>query len=480
MRKKTIAALTALILLISCACQATPEASIVTSKNDGAFEAALESTPAGTQQSPEAATYTDSFENANGNIRYELNLTAPTVQTALPVIQVRPMEITPELAKQTAQAVLGDDTEFYTYSSQHTKAELEQIILELKQRIADWDGLVEQCGGKQDDAALLQQIFEDDLASAEALYDQAPEALERTACDWQFHPRGYYDDGLYGDDDSGYQSIKASATVNGIPLVFNASNLERDDFRVHSIQIEVDSELTDTSAIYADGEESADSEAARAKAVEIADAMGLGQWRAVTADEAGATGSDGCVTLTRLYDGLPLTRHDYPSESETAYGPSYQYEDLRIVFHGGAVVNFLYVGALEKVSTVNENVQTLPFDEILAAAKTQMQLRGTTNPVTGETVSASEDGSFTKIAVGSVQLGLTRVLMKNDTTDYYLVPTYTFYGVSTDYNADGTPVDHSFFDELNGQTVTLPSENTVELAVINAVDGSAIDTNLGY
>ena len=46
MRKQIIPLLIAAILLVSSGCQKTPEKSIVTSKNDGTFEAALENTPA--------------------------------------------------------------------------------------------------------------------------------------------------------------------------------------------------------------------------------------------------------------------------------------------------------------------------------------------------------------------------------------------------------------------------------------------------
>ena len=40
--KKRIAAAMAAIILLLCGCQATPEKGVVNSKNDGAFEAALE------------------------------------------------------------------------------------------------------------------------------------------------------------------------------------------------------------------------------------------------------------------------------------------------------------------------------------------------------------------------------------------------------------------------------------------------------
>ncbi len=45
MKKRVAAALAALILLLG-GCQATPEKGVVASKNNGAFESALENTPA--------------------------------------------------------------------------------------------------------------------------------------------------------------------------------------------------------------------------------------------------------------------------------------------------------------------------------------------------------------------------------------------------------------------------------------------------
>ncbi len=480
-----IAALTALALLAGC--QPTPEKNVVTSKNDGTFQAALEADPApdGAARTEAGGRYTDSFENANGSMRYELDLTAPEAPSALPVLQVRPMEITADLARRTAQAVLGQ-TEMYQYSSVHTKEDLEQIVLRLRRSVGDWEGLVEQCGGNEEDAAELKDIYADQLAEAEALYDQAPETRERAACDWQFHPTDYYGDSLYsdsfyGEGDNGYSSIRASAERDGVPFVFDASNREREDMRVHSISIQADDALADVSALYADAEESARSETVRAKALDIADAMGLGQWRVLTEEEAAVTGFADEIVLTRLYGGLPLTWHSGPSERETAYGPPYQYEALRMAFHGEEVVSFLYQGALEEVSTVNENVQTLPFEDILAAAETQMKLLGTTDALTGEAIPAREDGSYEKITVDGVQLGLTRILIQDNTTDYYLVPTYTFYGTAVQCGADGTAMDDgTYYDEDTGQTIVFLNRTAVELVVINAVDGSVIDPLLGY
>ena len=478
MKTRICAALGALLMLCG-GCQKTPEKGVVTSKNDGTFEAALESTPqAAPAETSAAGTYTDSFENASGTIRYELSLTAPALPTALPVVRVRPMEITPELAERTARAIFGD-AEMYEYTPEHTKAELEAAILAVKESIGDWDALVEMCGGDEAAANDYKAAQEARVSEMEAAYAAAPETVDRKPCDWQFHPGSYYSDVTRGRiEDNGQQVLSAGVTVDGVPYVYTATNQESAGFREHSVEAGPSEDFTD--AVYAGAGTAADVQTVEAKALEIANAMGLGDWRVAVCESDPNAASVTCLTLTRAYEGQPMTFHDGPGEAESAYGPVYTYEKLRMDFDGEKLMSFLYQGALEETGVVNANVQTLPFADILAAAKTQMRLRGTRDPVTGETVTAPEDGSFTKIVVDRAELGLSRVSIKDSTTEYYLIPTYTFYGASTACNADGTPIGYSFVDEATGRTITLPGETTVELAVINAVDGSAVDTGLGY
>ncbi len=481
MQTRICAALWALVLVLTCGCQKTPEKRVVTGKNDGIFENALEKTP---QEAPtgaqEWAVHQDSFENANGAIRYELSLTAPDMPTALPVVRVRPMEITPELAQKAAQAVFGD-AEIYEYTTEHTKSELEAAILQLKERVSDFDALVESCGGDEAAARDYKAALEGRISEMEAAYAAAPDTAERKPCDWQFRPGSYYSDVTRGQiADIGQQVLKAGVTVDGAPFVLEAVNLEKDGYRQHTLDLGPDADLADLDALYADTGARPDPAAIRTKAVQIADGLSIGDWRVAVCDSDPNAPTVTYLTLTRTYEGLPMTDHDGPNETDSAYGPVYTYEKLRMDFNGDKLLSLLYQGALEQTAVVNANVQTLPFADILDAAKTQMRLRGTRDPVTGEQVPAPADGGYDKIAVERVELGLSRVLIQDDTTEYYLVPTYTFYGTAASYNADGTPVDHSFFDGETGQTITLPNETTVELAVINAVDGSAIDPALGY
>ena len=486
--KKIIALLLAAAILGLAGCQATPEKGAVTSKNDGAFESALEAAPAPAAEGAGGAggEYTDTFENASGSIRYELDLTAPAVETALPVLRVRPMEITSEMAERVARAIFGDG-EIYEYSTQHTKSELEAAILACRESIADWDALVERCGGESE-AEVYKSTQEERIAAMEQAYAQAPEAVDRALCDWQFHPGSYYSDVTHGQiTDMGQQVLKASAAVDGIPFQYTVVNCDGGELREHYIMAGPDSEESGFGdAAYADRGAPGDPDALRQKALAIAEALDAGSWRvasdyeyAVFHNMPAEAPSITRVLLTRDWGGLAVTCHMGPS-NEAAYGPQYPYEQLEITFNGDALVDFSYLSALEAVETVNENVQTLPFAHILAAAEEQMRRNGAADPLTGEMAPAPVDGSYERITVDGVQLGLTRIFIKDNTTEYYLVPTYTFYGTAVSCNADGTAMEDFTYTDETGRTITFPNKTAVELAVINAVDGSAIDVSKGY
>ena len=165
---RSLAALAALVLLLG-GCQATPERGVVTSKNDGAFESALESTapPASAAgQEAEGGVYTDSFENAAGDVSVRVELTEPEAAGAAPVLQVRPMAFTGQQAEQIARALFGDGP-VYEYTEQMTRGEIEQTILEIRQFIGDWDTMVYYYGGDETLAQKAKEDFERRIADLE-------------------------------------------------------------------------------------------------------------------------------------------------------------------------------------------------------------------------------------------------------------------------------------------------------------------------
>ena len=69
-----------------------------------------------------------------------------------------------------------------------------------------------------------------------------------------------------------------------------------------------------------------------------------------------------------------------------------------------------------------------------------------------------------EMLVDEVEFGLTRIRIANNTTDFYLVPAYTFRGTRT------MIYSHDFRESYNNETIL----------VINAIDGTIINTELGY
>ncbi len=71
------------------------------------------------------------------------------------------------------------------------------------------------------------------------------------------------------------------------------------------------------------------------------------------------------------------------------------------------------------------------------------------------------------------ELGLVRTRVKDNATDFYLLPAYTFRASYTLYDQNGALVFDSKIFEQTGL-------GAKELLVVNAVDGSVINTELGY
>ena len=488
--KKSIAAALLFVLAFGlCACQKAPERSIVTSKNDGAFEAALKETseptaaPEGadmTEPTPEPVLYEDSFTGAAGGIAFTLSLTEPNITSALPVLRARPMEITSEMAQRIARAIFGD-AEMYEYSEQPTRAEIEESILGLSRHISDWGALVDYYDGDEKLAASVKEDFESRIAKLEALYETASDTVQPEPCAWEFHPWSYYLDPAFGDfPDEGHRLIQATATLDGTPYVFSVCNREAEDYIIHNATVYIDDRLVSSENVYTDTDETPDMDALRERALSMVEAMDIGQWALApdgTVDMLGfnSNGSMSAVVLTRVYNGMQASYHtggDGGSEDE--YAARYADERILFRFNGERLIEFSYEGALQVTETANENVQILPFEEILEQAKVQMQMM---NP---ERFLYYSPESVLTVEAEQVELGLSRIRVKNSSADYYLTPTYTFYGAAKQYDASGEPVMLQWYNSEGDIVKETEASQFMELAVINAVDGSAVNTQLGY
>ena len=131
-KKKLVSAILYVLIVVSLfsGCQAAPDTAVVVGKNDGRFEAALNSEATASGAETEAFSYSDKFTGTDGKIEFYIDVSDIEYSgNPMPVIQVTPEEITPELAKRVAETLYGEDTTFYEYSEEESKSKKKKKIL---------------------------------------------------------------------------------------------------------------------------------------------------------------------------------------------------------------------------------------------------------------------------------------------------------------------------------------------------------------
>ena len=435
--KIVLAALAALILLALCGCQPTPDTAVVTSKNDGALEAAVQATPDVPAEVPDAAPaqnhageiYTDTFTNTDGDVTFNVELEVPADTAVMPVLRVRPRTITPDFARRVAEVLFGD-TDIYTYSEETA-------------------------------------------------------SVEGSLCDFSFHP---YNEKWYRARDPEYtgdfktQYLFAASERDGLPYIFTATERDEADYREHVITCKVNGDLLEPGVtIMFDRKPTEEElEAAENKAKALLDAMEPGRWVIDSCETvAYPNGYVIAATACPVYNGIKVTHQQQMSSLrfDDAYASNCYYEEAVFLFGGDdRLWSFEYTSPMEVVEEINENVAYLSFEEAMDIAGNRLRMS-----VLKATLYGSErfygfdifypNASAREVEIYEAELGLTRTRIKDNATDFYLLPAYTFRATYTLYDRGG---------KLLVDSNDIWPCPTRELVVVNAVDGSVINTELGY
>lgn len=469
-----------LVFALLCGCQSTPEKKIVTSKNDGFFEAALESTPGPeTEENPsEPQFYNEHI--ATNDIDCSINTELLIVNTA-PVLQVRPKQIGTETAKRIGEVLFGDSA-IYEYSTAKSKSELEELILGLRQFISDRTALVEYYNGNEEIADSVITDYEMRIANYEQEYATAPEDVIPQPCAWVFHPRSYYEDPSNGTaaTDISYNktnTIEAMGTIDGLPYSYEVFVRTESDYRSNMAFFHVDDLSVPESAIFGNSfPTNEDMIRAKEQAETLLAEMDLGDWVTDSCEVFSRILSNGevgyriIVNMVPVYEGIKVTRQEQLDNLtiEDPNASNYKYESIRFDFTTDRLLAFEYQGGLEKVSVVNNEVRLIDPQGVKESFEQYIRTLQVDQLTTW-------DCDKVKIDVDYVEFGLCRTRIKNNQTDFYLVPAYTFFGTVTPLDDSGNIIIVT--DEYS--SIVDPS-TTVRLATINAVDGSIINTQLGY
>ncbi|MCQ2417581.1 MAG: DUF6034 family protein [Oscillospiraceae bacterium] len=162
----------------------------------------------------------------------------------------------------------------------------------------------------------------------------------------------------------------------------------------------------------------------------------------------------------RSIGGVPIEQPSGTKKTEEAENGKYEEkmwpaEVIELRINDSGIVRMQWNAPLSIMETVVENAAVKPFDEIAEICETMLPMTAAnTNPEMN-----------TQIQINRVTLSYSRISEKNDFKTGLIVPVWAFYG-SRKVTAD------DYYDQHESFT-------GVQLA-LNGIDGSVIDSELGY
>ena len=462
MRKKIyfgFAAISCLLFLQGCA--ENPQEDIVVNKNEGTLEKAI--TKENEEETPRKISerYEDDFLIDAEQIEVSVDAEIQSADGALPVVRVKPHTINGEEAKAYADVLFEGQAAYEP--EQNTKAEIEEKILELKERLSDQDAMIAEYGTREDAEQAAEQL-EKEIAGYEAEYESAPEKAEKKKCEWKFHSYEYYSEfPLPSAGEAGYEGLEKTNQLiaktdgaDGFTRILDITNRDEEDYRLNYLSCYYEKEEDFVSSL-------PDREITKDEAVEIGDQLveklGFSDWKFYDYTVVKHTEQVFSLFYTPAYEGVQTLRGPIINvKSDDLYAANYYYSEIRIGITNGSVTSVELVSPMDVVKIENPDVETLPFEEIYQAFKNQMQAQFTKTTIIDPEIPGIDEMEM-EIRITKIRQGLFRIKEKNNQDDFLVVPVWSFYGTAV--------VDDSTWTEQ-------------EFVMINALDGSVIDTNLGY
>ncbi|MHB1313926.1 MAG: DUF6034 family protein [Christensenellales bacterium] len=172
------------------------------------------------------------------------------------------------------------------------------------------------------------------------------------------------------------------------------------------------------------------------------------------------------VIYTRVAEGIPVmflkdmyaSGRSFPASNDSSYNTMYEYEEISFYIDDTGITRIDWIGPMEFLDTLNENVKLIAFSEIQQRVREQLPKK-----YAGKALSET-----TLVHVNSMKLEYMRVRVKDSQTDYMLIPVWNVYGYNNTTSFPG------------GKPKLNPQNYTETLLTINATDGSVIDAYKGY
>ena len=194
------------------------------------------------------------------------------------------------------------------------------------------------------------------------------------------------------------------------------------------------------------------------QADEIKNQLGMENWKYAEYKASEAENIQNVmVTYTPSYESITAFQGPLIDlKSEDLYAANYYYSSLSIGFENGVLTSVELISPMDVVQIENENVETMDFEEIYQTFKKQAQAQFTESAFLD--LDATETGKI-QIEISEITEGLFRIKEKSNTEDFLMVPAWSFSGT---LRVDG--------EDWGKQ----------QFLMINGIDGSVINTSLGY
>ena len=472
MKRALTAALALLLVFSGFACRPTPEKDIVGNKGDGTLENAVrtEIDPAAQIDVPPSYTFGNSY--FDGQVTLNINATVEfPAGKALPVWSA---EITPWTLPQIEKIVrtlYGENAEFTDagdYGYTRTKSDIAENELkplqQLLQDLRDGKDIGGDESGPFTETDLLSQLeyWQRAYAAAPETRDEHPVQLSSYTADaWWM---------ICGTLPCGLKATFETRANKEHPLWVMCRLQRRDGYYIGLDRRPDELGLRTTPA------------QAQVTAEEFVRSISDTEFAMILLSSAQAqTGGEGTndpsrtaysFTFVPVVNGLRTCYDPYQKSGGKDAGGGVFYvfdsEHITVCVNDEGICEFYWYSPTVITGTRSGNVQLKAFSEIMERAQEQLPLQNADywkNPGLYNNHIIRETIDVTKI-----KLSYYRVLERNSDGGFLWLPVWEFYGNITSY----------LIPEIqNGEYNVWPYDIT-PILIINAIDGTIVDTNVGY
>ena len=452
--KKTAFIALAALLLVSCiSCAPTPDEDYVVNKNEDSHHKA-----SSTAADADITHIDDGFSVRKEDVSIVVDADVVYENKSNDIIRVKAKDITEEdLHKWTR--VLFEGNEAFEPRTELSKSEIEQKILEIR----SWqnpDRLKQEYQDEDIDAVI--DYYESMINDYEAMYNEAPENVVVKETDWSFHKDYYYDRNLGMNGKNDTYEFRCETPLNKHTAEIWAWNRNEKDYSTHAIWF-----------FYKDEQEMKDiprkelsEEEALALSDELLDKLGISALWTMDSIRCEMQEKDRYyyIVYVPFLNGKKIERGpDIIYGNSDLYSGMLRYSEIRVTLLNGIIRNVEADTPLMIDRVEEENVPIMNISQSYEQFKKQAQIQ-----FVREALVDNSAGDFEKakidVNINRIKSSMFRVKVKDSVTEYQLIPVWIYVG-NVSIDSDG---------------VKLKTDEESQLMILNAMDGSVIDPQLGY